>query len=642
MLRAGGRMSYQVHFYKRLSANSFDTTAQTTTIEDSLFANGFIVGDVNGDGFKDLIVKHLASPLIIKTYLNDGTGKFTTTAPPLSANEIILAASDLNGDGKDDLIVSDLSQIRYRLTQPDNSFGDAVNILPVGGTIEQGRQLVGLGYIWVNSFPVIVEDLNNDGHKDIAYVRQVATFEHELIILTNNGDLTFTPSPAVPFAAVITRLRAFDLNNDGKKDFISDFGPNNGARVAVNNGDNTFTVSSLAFPDYLENRYAENYKTKNFIAADFDNDGDIDIIYPGAKAYRYFENQGNATFSSSVIMGYPGLDHTADLDGDGRTDGVFLNYSVINNNYRLWDGNNWRYYYLHNTVGFRKNQCGPAGQTKVIDFDGDGIVDRTFWNPQTGVWRYYPSTFFNNSYLTTSLGSGNLGDVPVPNDYDGDGKTDAAVYRKSNGTWWINGSGGTTISGFNFGLPEDKPVPADYDGDGRADIAVYRPSTGVWHFWLSGTNQYTAVHWGIDEDKPMPVDYDGDGKADIAVFRPSTGVWYVFKSSDSSAFIVQWGLGTDIPVPGDYDGDGKADITVYRDGLWYVLRSDFSFSPLYWGIAGDVPFFNDSLQTPSFGVFRASNSNVYISSQQETSGGPGQPSGNTANEIFVSSILPPQ
>ena len=637
-----GRKNYQFHFYKRVSANSFETTAQSTAIDNIPFLNAFIYGDVNGDGFKDLIVRHTGSPRTIKTYLNDGTGKFPTTAPTLTADETILAASDLNGDNKADLVVSNSTGLNYRLTQPDNSFGSPVFIAS-NASLEMGRHLFGIGYIWINSNPLIVEDINNDGHKDIAYVGQSGSWTYNLVVLTNNGSLSFTPSPAVVFGPVITKLRAYDLNNDGKKDFISDFGRNNGARIAVNNGDNTFTSSQLSLFESNANTYSQDYKTKNFSAADFDNDGDIDIIYPGRSGYMLFKNQGNATFNTQEIRGYPGIDQPANLDGDGKADTVFLNYSVINSSYRLWDGHNWDYYFLHSAVSFRKNFCDPVGQTKVIDFDGDGYVDRAFWNPQTGIWRYYPT--FNNSndsQVTMQLGSAALGDVPVPNDYDGDGKTDFAIYRTSNGTWWINGSRGTSISGFHFGLPEDKPVPADYDGDGRADIAVYRPSTGIWHFWLSQTNQYSAVHWGISDDKLVPADYDGDGKADVAVFRPSTQVWYILNSADNSIFITQWGLGTDIPVPGDYDGDGKANVTVYRDGLWYVLRSDYSLSAMYWGIANDVPFFNETLQSPSIGVYRSSNSTFHLGSQGAASGGYAQPTGNSANEIFVSSILPPQ
>jgi hypothetical protein len=48
------------------------------------------------------------------------------------------------------------------------------------------------------------------------------------------------------------------------------------------------------------------------------------------------------------------------------------------------------------------------------------------------------------------------------------------------------------------------PVPGDYDGDGKADIGVWREDPGVWFILPSNSpGSYTATPWGMSGDLPL-------------------------------------------------------------------------------------------------------------------------------------------
>ena len=291
---------------------------------------------------------------------------------------------------------------------------------------------------------------------------------------------------------------------------------------------------------------------------------------------RYLNSASNPTSAQRI----------ADFDGDGKSDAS------------VFRAGTWYINPSSNPTAFAPNaaygiQFGLATDKLVpADYDGDGKTDIAVWR-EGALAYFYILNSSNNTFRAEQFGR--TGDNPsAVGNWDGDNKADLAVYRNGaaggQSFFYYRPSSQPSVDfeTIYWGTAGDEPVRGDFDGDGKLDAAVFRASNGIWYIRQSSNNQPRYASWGVASDKRVSGDFDGDGKTDLAIFR--NGLWAITQSSNNQQRYEQYGQTGDRLVAGDYDGDGVTDIAVWRNGTYYIKRSTSSLSVVQqFGATGDVP-----------------------------------------------------
>jgi hypothetical protein len=519
----------------------------TTTVQTNQPIGSFRIRfiDLNNDSILDLVTY---SDGILDVYFGDNNGGYTfqSTSHIFSifgvGSPVLIDMFDINGDGRKDILVthggpkSGNSFVYYHLASENYTFSNQ------GTSVTTARS-------------ILVEDFNNDGRKDIAATFTVtAPTSYSLRFYYNQGNGSFTASPNIDVGDVERLRLAHDFDGNGTKDFVgTSFNVSNSpVSVLYNNANQGFSI--VKYP------MRTNPSDPVFNLNDFNGDGikDFAVFTPNGYDVYLRKRVGGFARSSKNIVNDAITNLIADFNNDRIAD-------------RLGFGSNS----IFQTVVFQlyEGDCFRRGRPDTIDYIGNGRRNFASWQPETGRWTFTDATVPQTSF-SVFLGSGALGDVPVPGDYDGDGVTDTAVFRQSNGTWYVNATKAGNIT-VQLGANGDKPVPADFDGDFKTDFAVFRPASAEWIVRLSASQLVLSTKFGLSGDKPVPADYDGDRKADLALFRPSNGTWYYLQSSNGSPIFFQFGQAGDIPQPTDVDSDGRADFNVFRpsNSVFYFASS---------------------------------------------------------------------
>ncbi len=232
-----------------------------------------------------------------------------------------LFAADVDGDGLTDLFVMQ-EEVEFDPAQQRFAFPLTIYYGEANGRLTPGPRVFAASVTRPRS--IAVGDFNGDGRRDLAVA---PGNEPDALLLLSDGPRSFAPSgtvrlsPANEFGSP-DRLRAADLNKDGKLDLIG--GSSSKVLIALN----TSTGANVSFAP----AYAVSFEGQNFRGlADFNNDGVIDLLtagsFAGGPRLLVYLGDGLGSFQqpvSSQITDFPLEADFADFNADGFPDVVML------------------------------------------------------------------------------------------------------------------------------------------------------------------------------------------------------------------------------------------------------------------------------------------------------------------------------
>ncbi len=339
-----------------------------------------------------------------------------------------------------------------------------------------------------------------------------------------------------------------------------------------------------------------------FVPADYDGDGYTDFAVKGANGIWYIDA---SRCTSTTGLPESDCSNYVDDDNDGYVnDGCGPKGAA-------------------GELATSLDACDPLYQT-VNDNDGDGFIDDGCPSNRLCIG----PDGFGGRWDFAYEGYGDASAIPVPADYGSiagpaDGRADLAI-KDAGGMWAIdysdNGFGRFDEIKYGYGDSTAHPMTADFDGDGRSDLAIWTTHNGTtyreWYFDYSrnGFNGWDLpctgcpcfptqgfgyiAGYGTDADIPALGRFDSDVCADISV-KTTSGDWFFdlatngFGSWDSpcsGCSIPLHGYGaTSTPIVADYDSDGRTDLAVHdTSGYWGIDFAADGFGvwntwPFYYG-----------------------------------------------------------